>query len=105
MVWGCCSWFTLDPLVPVKGHLNTTVYNFVATVWGRPFPVSACQCPRTQSEIHTEMVCRDRVNELDWPGQSPELNPIEQLWDELERRLRTRPNRPTSAPELTNALD
>ena len=27
------------------------------------------------------------VEELDWPAQSPELNPIEHLWDEFEHRL------------------
>ena len=28
------------------------------------------------------------VEELDWPAQSPDLNPIEHLWDELEHQLR-----------------
>ena len=33
-----------------------------------------------------------------------DLNPMEHLWDELERQLRAKPNRPTSVPDLTNAL-
>ena len=42
------------------------------------------------------------VEELDWLAKSPD--PIEHLWDDLARRLRARPNRPTSVPDLTNGL-
>ena len=44
------------------------------------------------------------VEELDWPAQSPDPNPIKHLWDELERRLQARLNRPSSVSDLTNAL-
>ncbi len=42
-----------------------------------------------------------------WCGrtwQSPDLNPTEPLWDELEQRLKARTSHPASVPDLTNAL-
>ena len=38
------------------------------------------------------------MEELDWPAQGPDLNPIEDLWDELERQLRAMPNLPHQSP-------
>jgi hypothetical protein len=45
-----------------------------------------------------------KVPEMDWPAQSPDLSPIEHLWDELECRLCSRPQRPTSLTALATAL-
>ncbi len=36
------------------------------------------------------------VEETDWPAQKPDLNPLQHLWDELERLLWARPYRPIS---------
>ncbi|KAK3523295.1 hypothetical protein QTP86_029096 [Hemibagrus guttatus] len=62
-----------------------------------------CTPVHKASSIKTRM-SEFGVEELDWPAQSPDLNPIEHLWDELEWRLRARPSRPTSVSDLTNAL-
>jgi transposase len=46
----------------------------------------------------------NKVPEMDFPAQSPDLNLIEHLWDEIERRLNSKPQRPTPLTALATAL-
>ncbi len=42
---------------------------------------------------------------LEWPVQSPDLNPIEHLWEHLKRRLNAYPNQPSGMLELWERVE
>ena len=44
------------------------------------------------------------IHSMAWPAQSPDLNPIENLWDHLNQQIRKRRPLPTSASSLMVAL-
>ena len=54
-------------------------------------------------------VCQDFLNQnhicvLPWPALSPDLSPIEHLWDELGRHVHHHQNPPETLQELHDAL-
>ena len=87
---GLFSWFGLGPLVPMKRILNATAYNYILD--DSVLPTFWQQFVEGPFLSIQKWFVKVRVEEHDWLAQSPALNPIEHLWDELEHRLRARPN-------------
>lgn len=52
----------------------------------------------------TYFLRRNNITVLGHPPLSPDLNPIEQIWDLLDRRLRNLPNQPQNLQELGDIL-
>ena len=58
---------------------------------------------------HVARVCRqylvdEGIDTIEWPSWSPDLNPIEHLWDIMFRSIRRRQVAPQTLQELTDAL-
>ena len=93
MVWGMCSWHTLGPLVPIEHRLNAATYLSIAADHLHPFmntvfPSSDGYFQQDNApcdKAHIDSNCfLNMTAVLQWPPQSPDLSPIEQLWDVVE---------------------
>ncbi|GFY10336.1 DDE_3 domain-containing protein [Trichonephila clavipes] len=57
-----------------------------------------------RANIVEECLQSEDIIRMDWPAYSPDLNPIEHVWDMLGRRIAARQPPPTCLPELRRAL-
>ncbi|GFY20939.1 transposable element Tcb1 transposase [Trichonephila clavipes] len=57
-----------------------------------------------RANIVDECLQSEDISRMNWPAYSPDLNPIEHVWDMLGRRIAARQPPPTCLPELRRAL-
>ena len=115
MVWGMFSWHDLGPLIPVE-HLNSTtclsiIADQVHPIMLMAYPSGDGFFQQDNVPCHGARIVQEWFQEhegdftlLRWLPQSPDLNPMEHLWDKVKRAIRQLVPQPSNLTELGSAI-
>ncbi len=108
MIWHVISSAGVGPLCFLKTNITAPVYQDILEHFMLPsadqlFKDADFIFQQDLAPAHTAKSTKSWLNDhgvgvLDWPANSPDLNPIENLWGIVKRKMRNK--RPKNADEL-----
>jgi len=112
MVWPAIRHGWKSQLLIIDGRMNAVMYKDTIPYITRNPEVTynpEVNFIHDNARPHVAGLCMDtlrtkNVNFLDWPAFSPDMNPIEHLWNNLDRRVRNKNPPPATHAQLRAAL-
>ncbi|CAH1760180.1 1387_t:CDS:2 [Entrophospora sp. SA101] len=111
MFWGCFGWHGVGPLIVVEGNMDSNDYSNILAghfiPWVNNYPNSIFQQDKAPCHTSNYSVWWMKTHDipiLDLVVQSPDLNPIENLWNYLDHQVCKRKPLPKSKQELINVI-
>ena len=98
MIWECFTSHGVSGFCKIDGTMNAELYqqilceDLLNTIKVQGFAIKDIIFQQDGDPKHTanstkRWLQRNKIKVLDWPAQSPDLNPIEHLWNEIDRHL------------------
>ncbi|GFV92704.1 transposable element Tcb1 transposase [Trichonephila clavipes] len=109
LVWGGSRTDLHVQSVPMTGRIyrDAILEQHVRLSWGAmgaEFLFMDDNARPHRLNIVDECLQSEDITRMDWPAYSPDLNPIEHVWDMLGRRIAARQPPSTCLPEIRRAL-
>ena len=119
MFWGCFGNSIVGDLKKITGIMTSDVYHQVPVHYAFPSGARIFNDNNTwyfmqdndpkhttkkvQSYLQSKQAAKNsKIRIMDWPSQSPDLNPLELLWEECDRQVKKR--KPSSLSELEQVV-
>lgn len=111
IVWGCFSWYGVGPIHRIEGIMNAQMYKDIMKNVMLPYATEEMPLiwkfqhdndPKHTAKIIRTFFQEESMTVLEWPPQSPDLNPIENLWEIVDKKINR--SNATNLTELWNQI-